>query len=29
MGFLSKLKYHVKKLIGKPEEVVEKVVDHK
>ena len=32
MGFLSKLKHHAKKLIGKqvdsPEEVVEKVTDH-
>ena len=32
MGFLSKLKHHVKKLIGKqvdsPEEVAEKVTDH-
>ena len=32
MGFLSKLKHHVKKLIGKqvdsPEKVAEKVTDH-
>ena len=32
MGFLSKLKHHAKKLIGKhvdsPEEVTEKVTDH-
>ena len=32
MGFLSKLKYHAKKLVGKqvdsPEEVAERVTDH-
>ena len=28
MGFLNKLKHHVKKLIGKPEEVTERVADH-
>ena len=32
MGFLSKLKHHAKKLVGKqvdsPEEVAEKVTDH-
>jgi arginyl-tRNA synthetase len=28
MGLMSKLKHHVKKLIGKPEEVAERVADH-